>query len=957
MAMKSVVCACVFLAAAWSGALNAHAQGGGASSTGAINGRVSDNSGAVLPGVTVTIVSPSMMGSQSAVTNEQGFYRFPAVPPGTYSITYELPGFNTLKREGIGITLGFTATVNAELGVAALQETVTVTGESPVIDTSATRVQQNFKLEELNALPNARDLWSLLAVTPSVQMSRIDVGGNRAGTQTGYVAYGFGGEDQQVRVLVEGINTTEGTGGAGFYFDYGSFEEVFLGTAAQGAEMPHPGVQSQLLGKSGGNNFQGAVYVDWYNNSLQGSNIPDDYTAPAAFGGQPIREGSNEIQGYHDFNLNVGGPLKRDKVWWYFSWRDQKNAVEQVNFLFDKTFDTHLWNLSGKGTYQLSQNNKLIGYYQWGHKIQPNRLWSGSYTYASPDFTRKQISGSWVYKGEWNGTLSSNLYVEARYGEFGYYFPLLGYSDQPWRHDIGTRVAEGGDQRWQQDRQRKQATGAATYFLDGLGGSHTIKFGGEMNLETQWNAYEIIRASNVEHQFNNGASYRVRIGFPTASGPLGSLSARDDMLSIAKLDHSNAFVSDQFQRGRVTLNVGVRFDHYKSHVPEQQQLAATTAGFSIPSLTFPAQTFFTWNHVAPRVGLVLDLTGDGRTVLKASYGYFGHNPGPGIAASANPNQASKDMTFDWNDLNGDRLFQFGEQGTLRTDNTGPGGITIDPDITQPYTHEAATFVERQLTSDIGVRAGFVYKTLDDQWETYQPFRGIDAYNVPFTVVDDGPDGRRGTGDDGQITLLGIRNSELGPATQVVMNLPEIGRYKTVELSLNKRMSGRWSFGTGFSHTWTKEHANAYASNTVSPSDYPNSPNDTSLHEFTGWGFQTYGTLEAPLGIRLSPVFRHQAGTPYGRTITVRAPAGLFYSGTILAEPVGTRRMDNINVFDLRAERAIPLGRTRLRLFGDFFNLTNSNAAEIISFSTGRGFERPTNLLAPRTMRIGFRFEW
>ncbi|MGH9347813.1 MAG: carboxypeptidase regulatory-like domain-containing protein, partial [Vicinamibacterales bacterium] len=245
------------------------AQGGGASSTATIVGRVADTSGAVLPGVTVTVASPSLMGVQTAVTNEQGSYRFPAVPPGTYAITYELPGFNTLKREGVELRLGFTANLNVELQVASLQETVTVTGESPVIDTTATRVQQNFKLDELQSIPNARDFWSLLAVTPSVQMSRIDVGGNRAGTQTGYTAYGFTG---QVRVLIEGINTTEGTGGAGFYFDYASLEEVFIGTSGQSAEMPNPGVQSQFIAKSGGNRFSGEYYLDWYNNSLQGSN-------------------------------------------------------------------------------------------------------------------------------------------------------------------------------------------------------------------------------------------------------------------------------------------------------------------------------------------------------------------------------------------------------------------------------------------------------------------------------------------------------------------------------------------------------------------------------------------------------------------------------------------------------------------------------------------------------------
>jgi hypothetical protein len=194
---------------------------------------------------------------QTTITSETGNYRFPAVPPGTYELSYDLAGFNSLKRSGISITLGFTANVNVELALATLQETVTVSGASPVIDTSTTRVQQNFKLDQLQSIPNGRDMWALLAVTPSVQMSRIDVGGNRAGTQTGYTAYGQSG---QVRVLIEGINTTEGTGGAGFYFDYASLEEAFLGTSGQSAEMPNPGVQSQFIARSGSNQFQGEYH-------------------------------------------------------------------------------------------------------------------------------------------------------------------------------------------------------------------------------------------------------------------------------------------------------------------------------------------------------------------------------------------------------------------------------------------------------------------------------------------------------------------------------------------------------------------------------------------------------------------------------------------------------------------------------------------------------------------------
>ena len=273
-------------ALAMAAAAPAYAQGGGASSTGTIQGRVTDAQGAVLPGVTITATSPSALGAQTTVTSETGNYRFPAIPPGVYTVTYELTGFNNVRREGIQIALGFTANVNVELALATLQETVTVTGQSPIIDTSATRTVQTFKLEQLQSIPNARDMWALLALTPGVAMTRIDVGGNRAGTQTGYSAYGQSG---QVRVLIEGINSTEGTTGAGFYFDYSSLEEVFLGTSGQSAEMPNPGVQSQFIAKSGGNQFNGEYYLDWYNNSLQGSNIPDEVIA------RGIRPGSNEI--------------------------------------------------------------------------------------------------------------------------------------------------------------------------------------------------------------------------------------------------------------------------------------------------------------------------------------------------------------------------------------------------------------------------------------------------------------------------------------------------------------------------------------------------------------------------------------------------------------------------------------------------------------------------------------
>jgi hypothetical protein len=954
--MKLPIIGAGWLVVVLAAAAPAFAQGGGASSTGTIQGRVTDAQGAVLPGVAVTATSAALIQPQTTVTSETGNYRFPAVPPGQYEVSYELAGFNTLRRSGIAITLGFTANVNVELALATLQETVTVSGASPVIDTSTTRVQQNFKMEQLQSIPNGRDMWALLAVTPSVQMGRIDVGGNRAGTQTGYTAYGMSG---QVRVLIEGINTTEGTGGAGFYFDYASLEEAFLGTSGQSAEMPNPGVQSQFVARSGSNTFQGEYHLDWYNNALQGSNIPESYTAPTAFNNSPIRAGSNEIQKYYDHDINLGGPVVKDRLWIFGTYREQFNAVAQPNFQFDGTFNTKLWNPVAKTTFQLNQKNKLIGYYQWGQKEQPNRLPFATYTYASPEQTFTQDSGSWVYKGEWNSTVSDKLYLEVRYGDFGYYFPLLtNSSDSFFWNDTGRAVSEGAHQIWQLDRDRKQYNLASTYFLDTAKGSHTVKFGAEVLRERAWEGYLQQRGGNISHNYNNGVSNTVVFYFQTATDA-GKLSAHDDLTSMANLNHDGLFLNDTWSLGRATVNAGIRYDRYHGWLPEQEQLAGSLSAWAsqFPSLanqvvakTFPEEHTYTWNVAAPRIGLTFDLTGDGKTVLKGNYGLYWHNPGVGVASNGNANTPSKSATFTWNDINGDRRWQPGEQGASPTAQSLEGAISVDPNIKAPYTHEASAWVERQLSDTMGARAGFVYKTEDDLIATYQPGRPLSAYTVPFNYTDIGPDGRRGTPDDAVISMLGFPNAQAAafPTSSVVMNLPRYSRYKTFEVSTNKRYGNKWSGSMGFGYTMLTDF----------PNGYPQNPNQPGVDDRTLWNFKASGSYDAPGGVRISPVLRHQSGANYARTLSISAPAGsgLTATGTAYAEPSNANREDNVWVFDIRAEKTLSFStRLRFRAYFDAFNLTNSHASETISRATGLGYQKPSAILAPRTARVGFRF--
>jgi hypothetical protein len=273
------------------------------------------------------------------------------------------------------------------------------------------------------------------------------------------------------------------------------------------------------------------------------------------------------------------------------------------------------------------------------------------------------------------------------------------------------------------------------------------------------------------------------------------------------------------------------------------------------------------------------------------------------------------------------------------------------------------WVERQLTDTMGVRAGFVYKTEDDLITTnYQKDRPISVYTQPFTFVDIGLDGVRGTADDRNLTMFAIPPSvAAGLSTdQYVMNLPEFGRYKTFEASANKRYGNKWSatFGGGF--TWQNNY----------PDNYPQTPNKypdfQDAEHRTTWQFKVSGTYDAPFGFRLSPIMRHQSGVNFAREATITAPtgSGLVVSGggpnatRIHVERADANREDNIWVFDTRVERPIKFGHNlQLRAFFDLFNMTNSHASETIGRATGLSYLKPVLILAPRTMRLGFRMMW
>jgi Carboxypeptidase regulatory-like domain len=955
--------AAVLLAAA-----PAFAQGGGASSTGSISGEVKDSQGGVLPGVTVTATSPAQIGTLSAVTNEAGIYRFPSVPPGEYKLQFELSGFQNVTRDGIRITLGFNAQVNVQLAVATLQETVTVSGQSPVIDTSATRIQTNFDQQQLSSIPNARDMWSLLAATPSVTLNRVDVGGATMGTQTTYFAYGYSGQN---RPLIEGINTTEGTSAAGFYLDYGSFEEVFIGAAGNSAEMPNPGVLTQFVGKSGSNRLGVNLYYDFETEGIQSKNLDDDQIIPIT----QIRQDGNRLSSYKNLNLGVGGPIIRDRFWGYFAYLNQQNSVAAPpsgSFLDGTPFDTKLFNYTGKGTYQLNQNNKFIGYLQHGTKQQPHRTdinTGGAPIHVTADSTVLQDSPSWVYKGEWNGTIGQNMFAEIRAGQFGYNFGLTSNTTATRYESITTNQVLGGGRDWLNKRRRNQYTGAVSYFKDNfVGGSHNFKFGGEYLDESGNIIWKQGYADNVI-QFVRG----------DLTGPLSATTA-DSVRLYNNADSKNAlattsfFATDSWTIHQLTLNLGARYDRYRAWLPAQ----SLPAGRFVPAARdFPENSeVILFNHLVPRFGATYDLQGDGKTVLKANWGRFAFNPGVNLADAVSLNTSTQYAVWTWNDLNGDRVFQDNERvGTAPTQQFGgSAGAEIDPSLKNSYTDEASFFVERAVMNDLGVRVGYVWKKDNNGWQQMNDGRPLSAYNIPVTVADPGPDGNLvTTTDNGTLSLFNLDDTSR-TTRNVVRNVDGYeGTYKTLEFSANKRYSRRWSMNASFSYVWTEEWNNQYFNNRFASivqnaslfGPYSTNPNEPLLHDFTNWNAKFSGTIDAGWDLRVTPVLKLQSGAPYGRfasipgcSATITANCLNYGTQLVLVEPIGTRRQDNVTLLDFRVEKQLRLmDRARVGLFFDLFNTFNSNTAVNLSWLSGARFETATTVINPRIAKFGAKFDW
>jgi Carboxypeptidase regulatory-like domain/TonB dependent receptor len=921
---------------------------------GRLVGTVTDSQGALLPGVTVTAASASLIGTQSTVSEADGQYRFPSLPPGRYTLTFELQGFRTLRRENIILALGQTLTVDGQLDISTVSETITVTSESPLVDLESTKTGVEFTAEKLAAIPSATDIWAVLGHAPGVRMRGFDVGGSHKSQQLNYESFGV---RNQNRVVTEGVDTTEGTGGAGFYQDFFAHEEMSVSASGADVSMSTPGSAVFSSIKSGGNTFKSLNNISYEGERFVDNNI-DDETEARGFTGQP-----NLL--FWEGHTDLGGPALRDRVWFYTAYNHFK--IDKVVSGVARPFtDLAIFdNYTVKGSWRASSKDTAIGYYQWGRKYKPRRGLSAT---IGPDSILAQDSQSWMYNGQHQRVWTNRLFTDLKVGLFGFGWPMkpaVDFTQSPPRQDTSTRVETGagwltGDPGgpFTFERNKPQVTLTATYFLPEKAGSHDFKVGIEW-ADDQSRLGNNGNSGPILYLDRNGAVDEIRVTdlntFDTFGVDWTGPDNRNERVS--------AFVQDRWSpMDRLTLTIGVRWDRQRPHY--EASIRKPLLADLFPEQTIAARSFFTRDGIGPRLGVAYDVTGRGRSVVKAFYGRYYFNFADRLEG-ANPGGTNR-ADYKFLDQNGNRIYDGKhELGTL-VSTAGGSSTTVDPNLETPYADEVSASYEQQFWGESSFRVGYVRKITRDDFATYNVLRE-DQFIVPRDIAVR----IQNFGDTSIVNqtfqVFDIPDALRGRVQNVIATIPEhVGggdySFDTIQFTVNKRFASGLFVQGSFDYQWRDELRQNTASNSPLNSDpldigyFQNVyPSVSNRQESTNWQGRLLGRYQFPRQIGVAMNWRVQSGWAWARLVSVPLPnAG---TQVFFFENIDRNRSDTVSILDLRVDKSFRFGRYRLMVMGDLFNVTNSNAVSNFNLSNGANFNRINATLDPRTAMIGARFDF
>jgi carboxypeptidase family protein len=916
-----------------------------AQQTGILSGVVRDPQGGVLPGVTVTVSSPALIATRTTTTGELGTYQLTALPPGTYEVSYELSGFTTLKRQDIRVLVAQTTRLDVDLSVGNLQESVTVSGESPVVDVSSNTTQTNISKELYEAIPTARNPWVMAGLVPGVVTGRLDVGGTEGMQQ--YNLEAFGSADSQKSFSIDGLKTNWGGGAGGStmqYYGFEMYEEYNMQTASGTAESDVSGVYMNMVTKSGGNRFSSDNNFYFMNDKMQGGNIDDDLRARLGLGaGQQTGAAGNPVDISYDWSSTLGGPIKKDTAWFFGAlrrWRLDQFQIGARNADGSQAIDDNrIENYMGKATWQASPTGKLSFMFNKNLKYRFHRR-DAPFLFSEDKASVLQDQPAQNYVAQFNNVFGKATVFDARFGRMWGIFPTR-YQKEVTPSDIAIRdivrntQSNAATEQSLNPNHRYQGNATLSYFAQNLGaGSHDFKVGTQLSWEKM--QYDRIRNGDLFLESNDGVALRAQI-------------ANTPVQSDHRLQTWAAFAEDRWLIGRATINYGVRFDGVKAYLPAQ----SSPAGTFVAARSFPETRLYNFNlNVAPRVGVSFDLFGKGQTALKAYYGRFYNQFGSEIAETINPN-ARINVQVPWNDANKDLRLDPGELDLSRF--TGFGGIfpRMDADATRPYSDEMNVGVDHQLLPNFALSVSYHRRQHRNGLAIVDFARPTSAYTAvtrTYTNPTSGPQ---------TITVYTLDSSLVTKRDRAITNVDGLeSNYNGVQFSFNKRMSNRWQLLGGVTIQKHQGFANdGTFTNPASTTDDLNNPNYTlnrpgsSIFTEIPWTVTLSGSYLLPYEILCSGKYTARDGDPLNRTLTI---TGLSQgSETVWVQARGVDRTETVNKFlDVRFAKRFRMPGVQIEPSVDIFNLLNANHVLAQNDAIGTTWSRPSRILAPRIVRLG-----